>query len=181
MNILNILETKRLIIRPFNERDINSFTSFMMNETATKYLNFTDEQKTPEGAKTLIQSIINSYNTQFSAFALAITKKDNGIYIGSCGLSSIENDDEVECFYALLPQFWKNGYAIESVRKLFEYAFLDLNLSKIVAYVHPRNTRSWKTAERVGMKYMGQIKPKDLPSEAMFFSIESNEFDDQRT
>ncbi|HDZ19484.1 hypothetical protein LCGC14_0614230 [marine sediment metagenome] len=179
MNIPNILETKRLIIRPFNSDDINPFISFMINKESTKYFNFTEEEKTPEGAETLIQSIINSYGTQNSVFALAITQKDSGRYLGSCGLSPIENDNEVECFYALLPQFWGNGYAIESVKKLFEYAFTELNLSKIVAYVNPENTRSWKTAERVGMKYLGQIRPKNLSSEAMFFSIERNEFEDQ--
>lgn len=181
MNIPNILETQRLIIRPYDEKDFNSFISFMLNQTVTKFLNFTDEQKTPEGAKTLIQSITNSYNTQYSVFVLAITQKGNGIYIGSCGLSPIENGDGVECFYALLPQYWGNGYAIECVRKLFEYAFTELNLSKIVAYVNSRNTRSWKTAERVGMKYMGQMKLEDLPSEAMIFTIERNEFEDQCT
>ncbi len=179
MNIPNILETKRLIIRPFNSDDINPFISFMINKESTKYLNFTEEEKTPEGAETLIQSIINSYGTQNSVFALAITQKDSGRYLGSCGLSPIENDNELECFYALLPQFWGNGYAIESVKKLFEYAFTELNLSKIVAYVNPGNTRSWKTAERVGMKYLGQIRPKNLSSEAIFFSIERNEFEDQ--
>ncbi len=181
MNIPNILETKRLIIRPYKKIDYNSFISFMIDEAATKFLNFTDKQKTPEGAETLIQSIINSYNTQNSVFALAIAQKDSGIYVGSCGLSPIENDNEVECFYALLPQFWGNGYAIESVKKLFKYAFTELNLSKIVAYINPGNTRSWKTAERVGMKYLGQIRPKNLSSETMFFSIERNEFEDQGT
>ena len=179
MNIPNILETKRLIIRPFNENDFNPFISFMISKKATKYLSFTEAEKTPEGAKALINSILNSYNTRYSVCALAITQKDNGTYIGSCGLTPNKNNNDAECFYALLPEYWGNGYAIECVRKLFEYAFTELKLSKIVAHVKPKNTRSWKTAERAGMKYLGHVRLKNLPSKAMFFSIEKSEFEFQ--
>jgi RimJ/RimL family protein N-acetyltransferase len=179
MNIPNILETKRLIIRPFNKDDLNPFISFMINEEATKYLSFTEAEKTPEGAKTLIHSIINSYNTQYSVCALAITQKESGKYLGSCGLTPLKNNNDAECFYALLPEYWGNGYAIECMRKLFDHAFTELKLSKIIAHVKPKNTRSWKTAERAGMKYMGQIRLENLPSEVMLFSIERSDFEVQ--
>jgi len=180
MNIPNILETKRLIIRPFNTDDINPFISFMINKEATKYLSFTEEEKTHEGAEAFIQSIINSYGTQNSVFALAITQKEGGIYLGSCGLTPFKRTIEAECFYVLLPKYWGNGYAIECIKKLFDYAFNELQLSKIIAHITPRNTRSWKTAERAGMKYMGQVRLGNLPSEAMLFSIERSDFEVQR-
>ncbi len=180
MNIPNLLETKRLIIRPFNTDDINPFISFMINKEATKYLSFTKEEKTPEGAEALIQSIINSYGTQNSVFALAITQKEAGIYLGSCGLTPIKRNIETECFYVLLPKYWGNGYAIECIKKLFDYAFTELQLSKIIAHINPRNTRSWKTAERAGMKYMGHVRLDNHPSKTMLFSIERSDFEVQR-
>ena len=169
------LETKRLILRPFNKNDFEYFYDFMKNEDNTKFLNFTSDQKTSEGIKNLFNSVINSNPT----FALVIAHKVSNLYLGSCGFSPLEKKDEIECYYTLLPHFWGNGYAIEAMKKLFDYAFSELYISKIIAYVTPGNIRGWKTAERVGMKYMGDIISKNSSQRAMLFNIEKREYDNQ--
>jgi len=173
------LETKRLILRPFNKNDFESFYDFMKNENNTKFLNFTADQKTSKGIKNLFNSVINSYHSLNPTFALVIADKQSGFYLGSCGFSPLEKKDEIECYYALLPQFWGNGYAIEAMKKMFYHAFSELAITKIKAFIIPGNTHGWKTAERVGMKYMGDVLLKNYSQRVMLFTIEKIEFNNQ--
>ncbi|MHA2121967.1 MAG: GNAT family N-acetyltransferase, partial [Promethearchaeota archaeon] len=95
-----------------------------------------------------------------------------------CGFCSLETTDDkrVKCVYALLPEYRGNGYTIEAMLKLIDYAFTEFKIPKIVAYILPSNTRGWKVAERIGMKYMGHVQHIDFTPKAMFFSIEKEEY-----
>ena len=66
------------------------------------------------------------------------------------------------------------------MKKLIDYAFSNLNISKVIAYINPEIPKSWKVAERIGMKYMGQKLLKEISSNVMYFSIEEREFEAQR-
>jgi len=148
MKIPERLETKRLILRPYSEEDINEF--------------------------------LDSYKITDPGFSLLISNKENDNYLGTCGLKPIRDSRCVGCVYALISEFRGNGYVIEAMLKLTEYAFIKLEITKIVAHIHPDNTRGWKVAERIGMKYMGHVQCADVNSKAMYFSIEKREFEAQR-
>jgi len=174
------LETRRLVLRPYIDNDFKSFSLLMKDESVSRNQYLTLDQQTSKGKKSLLSSIINFYNSPEPIFALAICNKENEDFIGTCGLKSLGDNETVECFYALLPEYRGNGFAIESMLKLLGFSFEELKISKIVIYVHPNNTRAWKVAERIGMKYMGQIKHKNIIPKAMLFSIEEREYKSQR-
>jgi len=150
------------------------------NDTVNKNLNLRSNQHTPEGVKSFFSSILNSYDTLDPIFALVIINKENKNYLGTCGLISLRESTTVECFYALLPLYRGNGFAIKAMLKLLEYSFEVTQIPKIVIFIHPNNTRAWKVAERIGMKYMGHIKHNNIVPKAMLFSIEEKEYKVQR-
>ncbi len=174
------LETRRLVLRPYIDNDFKSFSLLMKDESFSKNRYLTPEQLTPRGEKSLFSSIINSYNSPEPIFAWVICIKENEDFIGTCGLKSLSDNGTVECFYALLPEYRRNGFAIESMLKLLEFSFEELKILKIVIFIHPNNTRAWKVAERIGMKYMGHIKHNNIVPKAMLFSIEEKEYKVQR-
>lgn len=179
MNIPKQLETKRLILRPYIKDDFDAFLNLMRTEQVTRHLNFTQEEKTFESIKNLFYGVINSYNNRDSIFALTISHNNTGDYLGSCGLNPLKKNEGVECFYALLPQYWGNGFAIEAMRKLLEYAFSFKEIPKIVAFINPKNPRSWKVAERIGMKYLGHVSYENMTIKPMYFSIDKAEHQNQ--
>ncbi len=179
MKVPERLETRRLILRPYIDNDFKSFSLLLKDESVSKNQYLTPNQHISKGEKSLFSSIINSYNSPEPFFALVICNKENEDFIGTCGIKSLE-DGTVECFYALLPEYRRNGFAIESMLKLLEFSFEELKILKIVIFIHPNNTRAWKVAERVGMKYMGHIKHNNIVPKAMLFSIEEIEYKVQR-
>ncbi|MHA1885589.1 MAG: GNAT family N-acetyltransferase [Promethearchaeota archaeon] len=143
MKAPEILETKRLILKPYSKEDV--------------------------------KDILNPYIVFEEGFSLTIVSKERAEPCGLCSLQTIDGN-EVRCLYVLLPECRSNGYAIEAMLKLIEYAFTESKIPKIVAYIHPNNTPGWKVAERIGMKYMGQIKHNDFNPYAMLFTIDREEY-----
>ena len=164
----SILETKRLTIRQFTQEDFDNVVSFMKGVTSTSF-------------NQLFKTIIDTYQSQERVISYALVLKNNGDFLGFCGLNTLEDNMQMELFYFLRPEYCGNGYAIESLRKIFEYAFLELELNKIVAYIDQGNTRGWKVAERSGMKYMGSIfrNYNNRKKKSMFFLIDKNDFYNQ--
>jgi len=121
------------------------------------------------------KNILNPYIVFDEGFSLTIVSKERAEPCGICSLQTIDGN-EVRCLYGLLPECRGNGYAIEAMLKLIEYAFTELKNPKIVAHIHPNNTPGWKVAERIGMKYMGQIKHNDINPYAMLFTIDREEY-----
>jgi len=149
MKVPERLETKRLILRPYSEKDINEFLDF--------------------------------YKTSDPGFSLVISNKEDDTCLGICGLNLIKDNNNVGCLLALLPEFRGNGFAIEAMLKLIEYAFINLKIPEIVAYINPNNTRGWKVAERIGMKYLGHVQHSDFIPKAMLFTIKKEEYVVQRS
>ena len=174
------IETKRLILRPFNRDNFEVFSNLMKDTEVIQNLKFVIKSEPEKDIKTLFQSIIDSYSTSGPIFALMITTKESGNYIGFCGLINLKEDNEAECFYALLPRYRGHGFAIESVKKLIGYTFSELGLTRIIKFINPKDSRLWKVAERVGMKYMGHVQLDNISSKVMYFSIEKTEFEAQQ-
>lgn len=177
----NTLETKRLILRPLMMDDFSDFSNLLKGNDVSNNLEFILKTKQVINIKNLFQSLMNTGDTSKPIFTLLIINKETRDAIGSCGLLIIEGGNEAECFYALLPEYRGSGFAIEAMKKLIEYGFSKLNLLKIIAHINPIKSPLWKVAERVGMKYMGHKQINALSSKVMYYSIEKNEFEAQRS
>jgi RimJ/RimL family protein N-acetyltransferase len=170
MKLPDAILTDLLTIRPFHQDDLDRYLSFMTDERVTRHLMFTDEQKTGEGAKHLFTTIMRSYVSENPIFAYAIALKDNS-FIGSCGVSVISVGDVLECYYSLLPNYWKNGFATEATEALIQYCFRHYPIHEIRAYMSPGNPNSSGVAERVGMAYQGIQKHPVFGNEGKVYSI----------
>ncbi|MBC7914605.1 MAG: GNAT family N-acetyltransferase [Pyrinomonadaceae bacterium] len=72
------------------------------------------------------------------------------------------NFRNAEVWYKLHPDFWKQGYATEALKKLLEFGFQNLNLHRIEAGSAVDNIASIKVLEKVGMIREGR-KREVLP------------------
>lgn len=148
------IETERLVIRPFQHTDWPGVREFMPDPRATRYLAFTDAMETEQGAHELFDATMAAYATAEPMHAYAIALGD-GMFIGSCGVSSLPEPRILECFYGLLPRFWKQGYASEAATALLSYCMEASDTQEIRAYVSEENPASSRVAERIGMENFG--------------------------
>lgn len=150
-NYLIEKETERLIIRPLDRGDAIAWQEFVMDEVATKY--FPDEWKlSPEKSGEWIDFQLKRYEENRYGLQALVDKK-SGELIGQCGLlaQTIDNIDELEIGYHLIPRFWGNGYAIEAAKEFKKIGFENNLAESIISIIDPENILSQSVAERNGM------------------------------
>ena len=158
--ILNTLETKRLVIKQINQMEFYKSDS----ELHKKFESYTTQ---------------TSFSADFhkSTLIFTITNKVNSQLLGINFLRPLNTNREMECYFIIFPQYRGNGYAIEALKKSIEYAFSTLKIDKLNAYINQDNKRGWLVAERSGMKYMGDIIIEQKNKKIMNFSLNKNDFD----
>jgi [ribosomal protein S5]-alanine N-acetyltransferase len=106
-----------------------------------------------------------------------VFKKDNLKFIGRAGLIYKNYDDqqtEIEIAYALLPEYWRQGYATEIVLNLIQWAHESLQITAIVAVVNPDNFGSKKVLTKAGMTLSREEFYNDKPVEIWSYPLTRN-------
>jgi RimJ/RimL family protein N-acetyltransferase len=149
-----VLETERLVLRPFTEADIErAFALF--EQDALVYRCDPGFARTPEQRATIIRRLIAT-NEEDGEGTLAVTLKDGGRLIGQAGLQLYVMPwqpfatPEVELYYKFGSAFWGCGYAYEAGRALIDHAFNRMRLLRLVTVTQPENDRSLRLLERLG-------------------------------
>lgn len=149
-----ILETPRLYLREFINRDAQAF--FEMNNDVD-VIKYTGDLPFPsvEKAKEFIDNYDQYKKYGFGRWALC--EKTSNAFLGFCGLKYHPSHNLVEVGYRLKKEYWGNGYATESTTACIEFGFKKLNQNAIYAHVHPENKASARVLERCNMKYLFNI------------------------
>ena len=147
-----MLETKRLILRRWNESDAESLYEYAKDEDVGPSAGWLPHQSIVES----LYVIKNILNTQE---CYAICEKENGIAIGAIELilnaqtDITERDDECELGYWLGKPFWNKGYMSEAVREMLRHGFNDLGMNTIWCRYYEGNERSKRIQEKAGFIY----------------------------
>lgn len=84
----------------------------------------------------------------------ALIDKSTGSLVGHCGLlvQTVDDLSELEIGYALLPQYWRLGYAFEAAKKCRDHAFTNNLSDSVISIISITNTPSERVAIKNGMK-----------------------------
>ena len=102
----------------------------------------------------LHDKILDHYGKYGFGLYAVIHKIDQRL-IGYAGLiiQPIDSKEEIELGYRLDPRYWGKGLASEAACALCHYAFEHLKINQLISIIDPRNIRSIKVAERMGMVF----------------------------
>ncbi|WP_293937114.1 GNAT family N-acetyltransferase [Iodobacter sp.] len=83
-----------------------------------------------------------------------LRKADHAV-VGSCGFKGAPINGQVEIGYAVATSCRQQGFASAAVRQLLLKAFLDAEVSMVVAQVDPNNTQSTQLVKKLGFTKQG--------------------------
>lgn len=147
-----MFETERLILRPFTMEDVDA--SYLMNLDAdvSRYTMDGGVVSREEIARRIRDHVLGDY-VKHGYGRLAVIHKQDDRFIGFSGLKFLDDEQEVDLGYRLLPDYWGQGLATESCEPLIPWGFQQLGLTRIIAEAHRDNAASIRVMEKLGFRF----------------------------
>lgn len=148
------IETDRLILRPFEETDLDDFYEYASVEGVGEmagWKHHEDKGKTKE--------ILDLFISEDKTFAICL--KDNGKVIGSLGVEKYGLEDKLTEFfdykgrelgYVLGKDYWGSGLMAEAVKAVTNYLFKELDFDFLLCGYYAFNSQSKRVQEKCGFK-----------------------------
>ena len=144
-----VLETERLILRPFTLEDADAmYNNWASDPLTPRYITW-DVHENVEVTKKIIELWISEYEN--GSYNWLVELKNNHEPIGSISVI-YDKDLVVEIGYCYGSKYWGNGYATEALRKVIEFFLLEKNYYMVEAKHISGNPASGRVMEKAGMK-----------------------------
>jgi RimJ/RimL family protein N-acetyltransferase len=168
-----MIETPRLVLRPFALDDLDAFASMNADAEVMRYIGAGKPQSREQTGARLLAFIEHQKEHGFGLWAAV--DKASGDVAGFCGLQFLDHTPEVEVGYRLAKRFWGMGLASEAARTSLRYGFEELGLDRIVAVVRPENAASQRVVEKIGLRYVRDARFYN--TDVRYYAITRDEYE----
>jgi RimJ/RimL family protein N-acetyltransferase len=148
----NVLETDRLLLRPFKLGDETAVLEFASNKQTQAYTG-TECIESLEEAHLLIVNVWLEDYKRYSYGRLAVIHKEDNKIIGFNGIKYLPEIQKTDLGYRFLPEYWRQGLATESSKIIIDDCFTTKNISEIIAFVMPENPASSRVLEKLNFTH----------------------------
>ena len=148
-----ILATKRVILRQLTQDDLDNLYRLNSNPQVMEYIAPVYDLETCQKRLDIAQTYYQR-NSKFGKWAAIL--KETEEFMGWFCLKHLDNSDETEIGYRMLPEFWGKGIATEVSFALVEYGFTEAGLDRIVGICRPENIASQRVLLKAGLIYEEQ-------------------------
>lgn len=158
IDITNIkIETKRLILRPWTEKDINDFYEYACADGVGEMAGWKHHESIE-----ISKIVLKSFMAEKNVFAVVL--KGNGKVIGSLGLHDswanydlkYNNLKLKEIGYVLSKSYWGQGLIPEVVEAVINFCFHNYELDAITIKHFSENNQSRRVIEKCGFQFLEQ-------------------------
>lgn len=146
-----MLKTHRLILRQWQETDLEPFAAMNADPQVMRYFPSTKTKAYSQDLMARVKSHIDEKGWGW----WAVEQKSDGAFVGAVGLMATNLDTYfspcVEIGWRLNRPFWGKGYATEAAKRAVKYAFDELLLPELVSFTSVTNAPSISVMKRIGM------------------------------
>lgn len=158
------IETQRLILRKFEEKDAERMFLLDSNPEVMKYIGVPVLTDPAESLK-IIRMIQKQYEENGTG-RLAVIEKETGLLIGWSGLKLLTEEingykNVLDLGYRYLPESWGKCYALEAAKASLELGFHQMKAEVIYAHAHSENQGSNHILKKLGFEKTGEFTEPD--------------------
>ncbi|KEI70549.1 GNAT family N-acetyltransferase [Endozoicomonas elysicola] len=158
--IIPTLETDRLILRGFNEQDVEPYAQMCADPEVMKYIGTGQTLSSEESWRGLAMLIGHWELRRFGMWA--VEEKLSGQFVGRVGLYNPEGWPGIEVGWALAREYWGKGYATEAAHRSVQWGFENTGADALISLIIPENTASINVSERIGQRFSKAITIKGV-------------------
>ena len=142
--------TPRLVLRKIGMGDIDDIYEYATDKRVSEFLLW-DPHRDKDFTRRFVENIEIGYQRlKYHTWGVEF----EGKMIGTCGFSAFNlANNSAEVGYVLSANYWNMGMATEATKRVLEYGFEVLRLSKIEARFIKENEKSRKVAQRLEMTH----------------------------
>jgi RimJ/RimL family protein N-acetyltransferase len=147
-----LIQSDRLILQPIKAEDAEAIFGYRSNAIINQFQGWIPAtiDDVHDFIRNKVSVVIDQPDTWFQ---LVIVKKDNGELIGDIGIHFLESESlQVEIGFTLNCEQHGKGFATEALTRILNFLFRKLNKHRVIASIDPRNEKSIKVVERLGMR-----------------------------
>jgi len=151
---MKVLETKRLILRPFQLDDSEAMFDYAKREDVGPNAGWKPHENIDE-----TRQVIESFMEKNEVYAIEL--RETKTVIGSLGVhyrTLGQFGDVYELGYVLHPNYHRRGIMTEAVKEILEYFFVSMDQEMIYVGHFEENTPSRKLIEKMGFKWVEDIE-----------------------
>jgi len=159
------METKRLILRPFEMSDLPQFYAYARKPTIGPSAGWK-----PHGSIEESLDILKKFVSEDTIWAVVL--KANNRLIGSIGLHVDRhrlNPKARSLGYVLDDEFWGQGIMVEAANRIIRHGFEDLGLDLISVTHYHTNYQSKRVIEKCRFQYEATLKMATLRYDGVLF------------
>ena len=154
----NIIETERLILRPFKYTDDDAMLKYWVADEKIQSLYSEPTYTTKEEVKELLDKYIGSYERE-DYYRWAIIDKEKQECIGQIAYFLVDSKNHfAEIEYCIGSEFQCRGLATEATKAVITYGFKEINLHKVQICTKTINKPSQRVIEKCGLIYEGTLR-----------------------
>ena len=166
-----ILETDRLQLRLLSVDDAEFILRLLNEPSFIQNIGDRGVRTADDARAYILKGPIASYE-KFGFGLWMVETRSAAAPIGICGLLKRDVLEDVDIGYALLPEFWSQGYALESASAVMSYASVKLGLRRVVAVTNSDNKSSIRLLEKMGFQYERMVRLSEGAPEIKLFAAE---------
>ena len=162
-------ETERLLLRLFQLTDAKSVQALAGHEEVAR-TTLSIPHPYPDGAAEAWIERTRSAAERGDIFSFALIGKELDQLIGCVSLRVSKSDNQAELAYWVGRPYWGLGFATEASRRIVEFGFEALGLSRIYAAAMTTNPASCKVMSKIGMKFK-ELLPNHIVRSGVYEDI----------
>lgn len=147
------LETERLVLRPFEDGDLDALYRMQSDADVARWL-YNDPRTLEETRAYLARKIAGA---QFVAeddwLSAVVVERETGNVVGDMALHWVSEQHKLgEIGFILDPAYQGRGYATEAARTFLAFGFDGMGFHRMIGRAEARNTASARVLEKLGMR-----------------------------
>ncbi|MEM8601922.1 MAG: GNAT family N-acetyltransferase [Bacteroidota bacterium] len=152
-----VLTTERLTLRHLTEADA-PFLLRLLNEPS--FLRFIGDRgvRTEADAQDYLRTGLWARYADLGHGLYAVERQTDGVPLGICGLLKRDTLDAPDLGFALVQEYWGQGYAHEAARAILDNEVPTLGLGRVLAITVPDNVASIALLERLGFRFEATLE-----------------------
>jgi [ribosomal protein S5]-alanine N-acetyltransferase len=146
------LDTARLELHPFTEADAEFVLRLLNEPSFLRYIGDRGVHDLDSARRYIADGPVAGY-ARHGYGLLRVVRRTDGESVGMCGVLKRDALPDPDIGFSFFPEYWSQGYALESARAVMEHARGSLDVGRILAITTQDNEPSMRLLGKLGFHF----------------------------